>query len=224
MATLDGRVRGLMLRWSKRTRVDGRVATVFVVLCTCVTGCTNNPNALQMTLHPRKPVFTADEPIELDAKLVAQAGPVCIAGSHWFNVDMAPVSKDKGLLRGTEQGLLRLDTLATFYPWLGVVPMLDVADLSGRFKVLYQGHTLAARLKITHGGAKVMLCSSPRVVPVHAGPRWGVPPKREILWPPGEYEVTVSLDNRHLGLCPPPFFWKPYDQPVSAKTRITVRE
>lgn len=213
----------MISRWSNVVYVTRRSAAAFVALSMFVAGCASNPGALEITVHPRKPSFAVDEPIEVDVRIVAHDGPVCIARSHWFDIDLSRVSGSERSYKGSEKGPFCSDSLAAFFPWAALVPMLDVADLGGNFNVISQGQPMAAYLKVTHGGKRTMRGSPARAVPVHDGPRRVAPPIR-MPWQPGEYELTASLINRHVGNWPPPFFWKPYRYPISATTKITIVE
>ena len=69
-----------------------------------------------------------DEPIEVDVRIVAREGRVCIARSHWFNVDMSRFSVGDGLYKGLDLRNFCRYTIATLFPlccfYIDVVPRL----------------------------------------------------------------------------------------------------
>lgn len=181
--------------------------------------CTQEPGALRIELSMADEQISPDEPISLDAKLVAVEGPVCLSRWRHYEVIARQVA-GKTELSGDNRVFVcgtGLIMVLPFYPVLVIAPLLDVSDAQGRFEVL--------------NGGEEMTCRPLSIAPDR---RYGESYLRVDVdleddenfgrtWEPGDYEITVRLLNEHLGVFPPPLFWSTYKPTVESTIRVTVQ-
>ena len=186
--------------------------------CVLLAGCTNAPNALELRVSPDKKEFPHGDPVLLNATLTATGGSVCLANSYAFAVELDPADGSASL-QGSDQRFgcgTALMGILPIYPIILPVALLDLGDASGRFTVISHGQQKTRRLALGRFGSGLEVCSAREF---HRRKEAGTVK----TLPPGEYGVRVRLINEHVGGFPPPFFWKPYEHPVTADTRLVIK-
>ena len=192
-------------------------------------GCVRR-GTLRMHVSTARPSFSTDEPIRLDVRLAAQGGRVNLARTHWFKVELRPLNVQERLLSGTEQGAWCRDNLMTFFPYLYVFSVMDVFDVFGKVKLLTPRSGVEEPIILVRGG-RSRRRDGERLVSVDPQPsdRTDADAAQDAVrslmrepWPPGDYEITISLINVDLGLWPAPPLYRPDESPVSSSVRVSI--
>jgi hypothetical protein len=210
-----------------------RRATVFILgtalIASSVAGCVRR-GTLRMHVSTPHASFSADEPIRLDVRLAAEGGRVNLARTHWFKVELRPLNVREQLLTGSERGAWCRDNLMMFFPYLYPLWIMDVGDVFGKVKLLTPWAGVEESIVLVRGG-RSRRRHGERLIAVHpqpadqtdADPAQG--PVHSLMlepWPPGEYEITISLMNIDLGLWPAPPLYRPDESPVSSSVRVNI--
>jgi hypothetical protein len=180
-------------------------------------GCSNAPGALRIDVTAERSVIEVGEPIRLRANLVAGESSVCLSRDPRLSVELREMNAAALVAKSPTTAFCGTGAWETliFFPWLFLVAYLDMADVGDRFDVLEpnqsQSYDKSLSLVETRDSTRLM---------VEHPDDWRHATQRAL--PPGNYELTVRLDNRHPHWLPPPLFWKPYDQPVSATIPISI--
>ncbi len=180
-------------------------------------GCSDKPGALQMSVTPDAPEFGEHSLIRLRCDLSSDEA-VCLPRNYDVRVEMRRVDADEDSIHPSACRRFRCGSeyfaLLPLVPAIVVGRLLDVGDLGGRFQVIAPGEARSCMLEIGGGSTtKYWLNNWP---PDDLGTR-----PTDACWTPGEYRVTVSLNN-YNGFAP--LFWKPYSQPVQAEAFIQITD
>ncbi len=217
-------------------RVGSGIASLAVALsATLLAGCTQQPDAVRLTVTPEKATFARGEPVVIRTRLVGTDGNVALQKSFFYDVELSREGKslgttgDRPVYCGT--GLVEL---IPFYPLILVGRLLDVADLSGRFVVITKDKEISQKVLILPGSLhprddiKGVFRSGSDVKDADDKTPWDPPPKESLA--PGRYHVRVRVINTPGDIHPPvmwyvpPLFWKPYEPTIEAETELTVSE
>lgn len=182
-------------------------------------GCSNKPGALTMKLKPTRAEFAPNDAMTFSVVLGTYDRPVCLSKGRDFRFQVQDTKSGEIVSSNLDNvdvfcGTGILESLI-FFPYLYLGAWMDVADMAKRFEVLEAHEVRAQVVTVTRNDSGKSIGRVPieNNIPVD--------------WPPGDYDVTIKLNNRR-GFCgdflPLPIGWQLYDQPVSATARVVVRD
>lgn len=197
-------------------------------------GCSQQPDAVRLTVTPEKEIFARGEPVVLRTHLVGTNGNVALHRSFFYNVRLR---RDGTLIGASGNTPLFCGTggieAMPLWPFIWVGSLLDVADLAGRFVVLTKGKECSHKVLIrpesldpTHQWVFEPTDDMKEANDDTPWEKW-VLPKESLA--PGRYHAHVQLINKRSSSSVvvsslPPLLWKPYEPTIEAETELTVAE
>ena len=179
-------------------------------------GCSDKPGIVHMEVSPVAETLSTGETVRLTVSLTSDE-MVCLARHYDVAVVLKRIGVDEDSIRPYGR-LARCGNAALMLlPVLPVIltaRVIDVADVGGRFVLLMPGETLTNNLEV--GGGNSVTDWFDQRPPDLQRPR-----PEYAWWSPGDYRVTVELQNRG-NTWPAPLFWSPYSHPVKAETIVHI--
>lgn len=186
-----------------------------VGLAALLSGCSDKPGVLQMTIHPAATVIDKHSLVTLRCELKSDH-PICLAKNYDVEVRMHKIDEPDVTIKPSPCRRVRCGN--EYFALLPLVPailagqLLDVADLGGRFVVVKPGDPSTRTLAVGGSDGRYFWFDDWREGDFGNKPR-------NAYWSPGKYRVTVAI--RDFGGIAP-LFWKPYSHPVRSETTIQV--
>ncbi len=204
-------------RVTMRSRLPNRSVKFAMFAAILAAGCTNRPNALQLTLSTSKQVYLHDEPIRLTATFSSTEGTVCI-NKPWvkfLDFELSNLESDEQLEHtpiffcGTPYV-----ALAPLMPFMYAGAFLDVANVGGRFIVIEENQPQDFSYELLGNGSRFIMRSEAATQ--------NRDDLRHLPLPPGRYRLNVSLESELQRRTIIPLLWALYGQTVSAATEFEV--
>ena len=217
------------------TITRAEIRSLATVLCSAIlAGCTQQPDAIRLTVTPEKETFVRSEPVVVRTHLVGTDGNAALHKSFFYAMELSREGKVVGT-SGDQPAFCGTGIIETipFQPFILVGSLFDVGDLSGRFMVLTKGKECSQKVLVRPDSFQPdnKFVFEPRNYMKNANndTPWEKRVLSEQSLAPGRYHLRVRLINKRSDSNPlisslPPLFWKPYEPAIEAETELTVSE
>lgn len=181
-----------------------------------LSGCSDKPGVVHMAISPLSETIDIGEPVRLKVSLKFDE-MVCLARHYDVCVTLKRIGVDEDTIRPRGRMPQCGNAALVLLPLLPVIlaaRVIDVADLGGRYLLLRPGQTITNDLEIGGGNLVTAWFDQRPANSQYARPQYA-------WWTPGDYRVTVELENRG-GTWPAPLFWSAYSHAVKAEATVHI--